>query len=227
VAFVGENGAGKSTLAKLIAGLYPPNKGKVLLDEIDLQEWDRDYLYSHLSLIFQNFVHFEATAADNIAYGNWRHLLGKHEEIERIARRTNVHELIKTMPQGYETKLGRFFSDYMPSGGQWQHLAVARAFARDGAVLILDEPTSNLGARAEYDLFCRFRHLANGRTTILISHRFSTVSMADWIVMLDEGRMVEAGTHKKLLENDGAYAGLYRLHQQQMGEIEKSSKHER
>lgn len=217
VALVGENGAGKTTLAKVIAGLYPPASGTVLLDGVDVQQWNPAYLYSQVSFVFQQCICFEATAADNIAYGDWRRLLGQREEIEAIARRTNVHPLIEQMPCGYETQLGRLFSEYTPSVGQWQNLAVARAFARDAAVLILDEPTSNLDARAEYELFCRFRHLAKGRTTILISHRFSTVSMANRIIMLDEGQVVETGTHQELLGNNGAYSGLYRLHQQQMG----------
>ncbi|MCP4397076.1 MAG: ABC transporter ATP-binding protein [bacterium] len=216
VAFVGENGAGKTTLAKLIAGLYPQESGSVMIDDIDIREWACDHLYKHLSLVFQNFVRFEATAADNIAYGNWRYLLGNQGEIERIAEMTNVHKLIQEMPQGYATKLGRLFSDYTPSGGQWQLLSVARAFARDASILILDEPTSNLDARAEYELFRRFRQLAKGRTTILISHRFSTVSMADRIVMLEEGRIIETGPHKELLEKNGPYASLYRLHREQM-----------
>ncbi len=205
-----------SALTKLIAGFYPQESGSVMIDDIDIREWACDHLYKHLALVFQHFVRFEATAADNIAYGNWRYLLGNQGEIERIAEMTNVHKLIQEMPQGYATKLGRLFSDYTPSGGQWQLLSVARAFARDASILILDEPTSNLDARAEYELFRRFRQLANGRTTMLISHRFSTVSMADRIVMLEEGRIIETGPHKELLEKNGPYASLYRLHREQM-----------
>lgn len=120
------------------------------------------------------------------------------------------------MPQGYDTLLGRLFGTYTPSGRQWQNIAIVRVFARDAAILILDEPTSNLDASAEYELFSRFRELAKGETTILISHRFSTVSMADRIIMLDEGRIVESGTHQELLELNGTYASLYRVQQRQM-----------
>jgi ATP-binding cassette subfamily B protein len=216
VALVGENAAGKTTLAKLIAGLYSPDAGSILIDGIDLREWSLAYFHSKLSFVFQDFGRYEATVADNIAYGDWQRLLGDRKEIERIARITNVHPIIEAMPQGYDTNLGRSFSTYNPSGGQWQNIAIARAFARDAAVLILDEPTSNLDARTEYDLFLRFREMAKGRTTILISHRFSTVSMADRIITLDEGRIVETGTHQALLSKGGLYASLYHLHQRQM-----------
>ncbi len=216
VALVGRNGAGKTTLVKLVARLYKPNEGHILFDGIDQQELSLSYLYNQISFVFQNFNRYEATAAENIAYGNWQHLMNDPEQIEKIAHLANVHDMIGEMPQGYDTLLGRMFGNYSLSGGQWQQLAVARAFARDASLFILDEPTSNLDVKSEYKLFSRFRKLAKGRTTILISHRFSTVSMADRILVMDEGRIVEQGTHQELLAQDGHYASLYNLHRRQM-----------
>jgi len=216
VALVGENGAGKTTLVKLIARLYDPDHGCIAFDGFDLRELSLAYLQSQISFVFQGFGRYEASAADNIAYGDWRRMLHNRELIERVALLAGVHSMVKELPQGYDTMLGRMFGEYDLSGGEWQKIAVTRAFARDAALLILDEPTSNLDVRAEYDLFCRFRELAKGRTTILISHRFSTVSMADRILVMERGRIVECGTHRDLLAQAGAYAGLYALHQRQL-----------
>ena len=216
VAIVGPNGAGKTTLVKLVARLYEPDRGSILFDGVDVASLSTDELYSQVSFVFQHFGRYEATAADNIAYGDWRRLLDDRPRIEEIARRADVHQLIMGLPQGYDTLLGRMFGEHTLSGGQWQRIALARAFARDAALLILDEPTSNLDARSEFQLFTRFRELAKGRTTILISHRFSTVSMADRIIVLDQGEIVESGTHAKLLEAGGHYAALYNLHLRQM-----------
>ena len=217
VALVGENGAGKTTLVKLIARLYDPTKGYIKLDGIDLRELSITYLHSQLSFVFQNFGRYEATAADNIAFGSWQNTRHDHERVKQIARLAGVHNMIKEMPQGYETLLGRMFGEYNLSGGEWQKIAIARAFARDTSLFILDEPTSSLDTRSEYKLFSRFRKLAKGRTAILISHRFSTVSMADRILVIDNGQIVEEGTHKELLSKRGHYSNLYRLHQRQMG----------
>ncbi len=216
IALVGENGAGKTTLVKLIARLYDPNGGCIVFDGVDLRKLSSVYLREQMSFVFQTFDRYETTAAENIAYGDWRRLLHDRERIELIARLANVHEMIEAMPQGYDTQLGRMFGQHQPSGGQWQKIAVARAFARDASLLILDEPTANLDARAEYELFSRFQELSRGRTTILISHRFSTVSMADRILVMDKGRIVEWGTHQELLIQAGQYADLYNLHQYQM-----------
>jgi ATP-binding cassette subfamily B protein len=217
IALVGENGAGKTTLAKLLARLYDPTDGCILVDNVDLRELPQKDWHDQIGFVFQSFGFYEATAADNISFGDWQRLLQDRDSIIQIAELANVHRMIEDMPQGYDTFLGRFFGEYTISQGQWQRLAVARAFARENAsLLILDEPTSNLDARAEYDLFCRFQELAAGRTTVLISHRFSTVSMADRILVLDDGRIVEQGRHQDLLARGGYYASLYRLHERQM-----------
>jgi len=212
VALVGENGAGKTTLVKLLARLYEPDRGRILLDGHDLHQLSLPYLHRQISFVFQDFNRYEATAADNIAYGDWRALLQDRPAIERAARNADAHDMVTSFPQGYDTLLGRMFGQHDLSGGQWQKLAIARATARSAPLLILDEPTSNLDARAEYELFCRFRSLAHGRTTILISHRFTTVSMADRILVISGGSIVEQGTHRELLQLDGAFAALYRLH---------------
>ena len=216
VALVGENGAGKMTLVKLIARLYDPDEGCILFDGVDLRALARESLHAELAFVFQGFGHYEASAADNIAYGDWRRLLHDRVAVRRVAEHAGIDAMLQAMPQGYDTMIGRMFGGYDPSGGQWQKIAVARAFARNASLLILDEPTSNLDARAEYELFCRFRDLAKGRTTIIVSHRFSTVSMANRIVVMDRGRIIESGTHDELLARAGSYADLYELHRRQM-----------
>jgi len=215
VALVGENGAGKTTLVKLIARLYDPDQGRVKFDGMDLRTVSVDYLHENISFVLQEYVRYEATAMDNIAYGDWRRMMGKQQDVERAAQLAGVDDLIRSMPRGYNTMLGRLFGEYDLSGGQWQKLAIARAFARDASVLILDEPTSSLSVQAEHDLFCRFRELSRGRTTILVSHRFSTLRMADRILLMEAGRIVECGTHQQLMSNEGRYARLYRLHRRQ------------
>jgi len=213
VALVGENGAGKTTLVKLMARLYDPDDGCVRFDGVDLRDFSLDALHACIAFVFQGFGRYEATAADNVAYGEWRGLLRERGRVQQVAQLAGVAEMIEALPQGYDTRLGRMFGEYDLSAGQWQQIAVARAFARQASLLILDEPTANLDARAEFALFTRFRALAEGRTTIIVSHRFSTVSMANRIFVLDHGSLVESGTHQELLARAGNYADLYEFHQ--------------
>lgn len=217
VALVGKNGAGKTTLVKLLARFYDPGRGEILFDGIDTKELSLDDLHHKITFVFQNFIRYEATAHENIAYGDWKRLLHDPKETERVAKEAGVNKLLQNLPQGYETPLGKRFGNNDLSGGQWQHLAIARALARDAKLVILDEPTSNLDAEAEYELFSRFCEIAQGKTTVLISHRFSTVSMADRILVLDNGRLVETGTHKELIAKNGQYATLYGFQRKQMG----------
>jgi ATP-binding cassette subfamily B protein len=217
VGLVGQNGAGKSTAVKLLCRLYDPQKGSIRVDGVDLRDIPRESLHAQIAFVLQNFGRYEASAADNIAFGDWQRLGENPEEIQRVARHSGVHEMVEAFPEGYDTQLGRMFGDFTLSGGQWQYLALARAFARDASLLILDEPTASLDAGTEYRLFCRFRDLANGRTTLLISHRFSTIGMADRILVMDEGQIVESGSHQELMEAGGGYAALYRQHRHQIG----------
>lgn len=217
VALVGDNGAGKTTIAKLIACLYDPTDGAVLFDGVDARDLDVGHLRRQVTCLFQHYGRYVASAADNIAFGDWERLLGDAARIETAARVGGVHDLISAMPQGYQTLLGRAFGQYEPSGGQWQQLAIARAIARDARILILDEPTANLDIDTEYRLFLRYRALAEGRTMLLISHRFSTVRMADRILVLDAGQVVESGSHGELMRLNGRYAALYDLHRRHLG----------
>ncbi len=218
VAVVGENGAGKSTLAMLLAGLYTPTTGMIRVDGVDLQTIDPAVWQEQIGFVFQRFIPYEATVQENIAYGDWQRLLAHPHEVAQLARQARAEELIAHLPAGYETILGRQFGKQNLSGGQWQRLALARGIARTNArLLILDEPSASLDARAEYELFSRFQQAATGRTTMLISHRFSTISMADRILVLEKGQLIECGTHDDLLAQGGHYTMLYRLHRQQIG----------
>lgn len=211
LALVGENGAGKSTLVKLLARLYDPTEGRILLDGYDLKEYDLTELRQHIGIIFQDFLRYQMTFSQNIAAGNIDEK--ENEELIRAsARQSLADELAQRLHGGYDQMLGKRFSEGVElSGGEWQKVAIARAYMRDAQLLILDEPTSALDARAEYQVFERFTELTHGKMAVLISHRFSTVRMADRIVVLDQGEIVEIGSHEELLAKGERYAELFHL----------------
>jgi ATP-binding cassette subfamily B protein len=211
LALVGENGAGKSTLVKLLARLYDPAEGRILLDGYDLKEYDLMELRRHIGIIFQDFLRYQMTFSQNIAAGNIDEKANE-KLIRASARQSLADELAQRLPGGYSQMLGKRFSEGVElSGGEWQKVAIARAYMRDAQLLILDEPTSALDARAEYQVFERFTELTRGKMAVLISHRFSTVRMADRIVVLDKGKIVEIGSHEELLAKRGRYAELFQL----------------
>lgn len=211
VALVGENGAGKTTLVKLLARLYDPVEGRVLLDGRDLREYNLDGLRAAIGVIFQDFVRYNLPAADNIAVGRIE-ARGDRERIEAAASAALADSVVAKLPDGYDQMIGKRFRNGVDlSGGEWQKMAIARAYMRDAKVLILDEPTAALDARAEYEVFQRFRELSAGRSSVLISHRFSSVRMADRILVLSDGRVEASGTHDDLLAAGGRYAELFEL----------------
>lgn len=211
VALIGENGQGKTTLVKLITRLYDPTEGRILLDGIDLREYDLESLNHQVGVIFQDFMRYEMSSRQNIAVGKIDAELAS-EEIERAAQKSLADAVIRRLPQGYDQLLGRRFEGGVDlSGGEWQKVALARAYLRDAQFLILDEPTASLDARSEYEVFARFAELTAGKMALLISHRFSTVRMADRIVVLEGGRIVEEGPHADLVAEGGRYAEMFEL----------------
>ena len=212
VALIGENGEGKTTIVKLLTRLYDPVEGRILLDGIDLREYDLEDLYKEIGVIFQDYMRYEMTARENIAVGRIE-LLDNLQKLQESARKSMADEVVKKLgAAGYDQMLGRRFETGVDlSGGEWQKVALARAYLRDAQLLILDEPTSALDARSEYEVFQRFAELTAGKMAVFISHRFSTVRMADRIVVLENGKIAEEGDHEYLTSIGGRYAEMFEL----------------
>jgi ATP-binding cassette, subfamily B, bacterial len=211
VALIGENGQGKTTIVKLITRLYDPTDGQILLDGVDLREYDLEDLYREIGVIFQDFMKYEMTARENIAIGKIEDL-AHVQRLREAARKSLADDVIARLPAGYEQMLGRRFETGVDlSGGEWQKVALARAYLRDAQLLILDEPTAALDARSEFEVFQRFAELTAGKMALFISHRFSTVRMADRIVVLENGRIAEEGSHEQLASRGGRYAEMFEM----------------
>jgi ATP-binding cassette subfamily B protein len=212
LAIVGENGSGKTTLIKLLTRLYNPTEGTIYFEGLDLREWDVDALRQKIGVIFQDFARYQLLVSENIGVGDVRHL-DQQDRVTEAAVKGLAADFIADLPEGYDTQLGTWFqAGNELSGGQWQKIALSRAFMRSEAdVLILDEPTAAIDARAEAEIFAHFRELTANRISIIISHRFSTVRMADHIIVLDKAHIIEEGSHQSLLDSGGQYAQLFRL----------------
>jgi ATP-binding cassette subfamily B protein len=211
IALVGQNGEGKTTIVKLLTRLYDPTEGQILLDGVDLREYNLEDLHREIGVIFQDFMRYEMTAGENIA-------VGQIEQIDNLPRlqdaadKSMADQVVAKLPAKYEQMLGRRFDGGVDlSGGEWQKIALARAYLRDAQVLILDEPTAALDARSEFEVFHRFSELTAGKTALFISHRFSTVRMADRIVVLENGKIAEDGTHETLASLGGRYAEMFEM----------------
>jgi ATP-binding cassette subfamily B protein len=211
IALIGENGQGKTTVVKLITRLYDPTEGQILLDGIDLREYSLEDLHRQIGVIFQDFMRYEMTARENIAVGRIDHD-HQQSEIDEAAHKSLADTVVDKLANGYDQILGRRFEGGVElSGGEWQKIALARAYLRDAQLLILDEPTAALDARSELEVFERFAELTEGKMALLISHRFSTVRMADRIVVLSGGRLIEEGNHQQLMAKGGVYAGMFEM----------------
>ena len=211
IALVGENGAGKTTLVKLLARLYDPDEGRILLDGVDLRDYDLGSLRTNIGVIFQDFVRYDFVMKENIGVSQIERLEDE-ARIREAAQRSLADAVAGRLEHGYDQMLGRRFDGGVDlSGGEWQKVALGRAYMRDAQVLILDEPTASLDARAEYEVFLRFAELTKGRMAVLISHRFSTVRMAERILVLQGGELIDQGTHDELVTKGGLYAELFGL----------------
>lgn len=210
VALVGPNGAGKTTLVKLLTALYRPTSGHVRVGDDDVAKLDPGELRSRIGVVFQDFVHYHLTARENVGIG-WVPAMDDEPSVDKAAKDGGATEVVASLPKGMDTMLGRWFGGEQLSIGQWQRIALARAFMRKSGVLILDEPTASIDAEGEYEIFERLQRLAEGRTVLLITHRFSSVRMANRIVVLDKGRVVEQGTHDALMAKRGLYAKMFSM----------------
>jgi ATP-binding cassette subfamily B protein len=214
VALVGENGAGKTTLIKLLCRLYDPTSGRITVDGIDLRQFKTTDLRQEISVVFQDYAHYNLTARENIGFGDVNQLSAR-DEVRIAAKRAGVDKAIASLPYGYDTTLGREFEEGEElSIGEWQKVALARAFLRQSQIVVLDEPTSALDAKAEHQVFEQFRKLTQGRTAILISHRLSSIKLADRIYVIKDGRIVESGTHNELVQLNGHYARMFEIQAQ-------------
>lgn len=212
IALVGANGAGKSTLAKLLLGLYQPTSGRITIDGVDLATLPPHWWYTQATAVFQNYAQYELTVQENIGFGNLSFLEDRWA-IQTAAARSGADAVVAMLPSGYDTFLGKAYDEQGEdlSIGQWQKLALARAYLRDATVLVLDEPTAVLDARAEVDVYRQFRDAAQGRTTLLISHRLGSARLADRILVIDQGQITEEGRHEELIAQGGRYAELYSI----------------
>ena len=209
VAIVGENGAGKTTMVKLLSRLYDPVDGEIRFDGRDLREYDLGEVRRDVAVVFQDFFRYDLSAADNVGFGEVR-ALDDRDRIQAAAKQAGAHDIIEALPKGYDTVLGRTFDEGVDlSGGEWQHLAISRAFLSDAQILILDEPTAALDAFREHRLYEQVAELSANKTVVFISHRFSTVRMADLIVVVEGGQVTELGDHETLIERNGKYAAMF------------------